>query len=204
MPVVSNATTAENFWRWFIENEANFLVNDTFHANHGDALTAELRKVHPDLVWEVSIKPDGVSDFIISGDGLRDMIPVVKALVGTARNLDHWNVIAFRPRVQNFARLDLTYEGRLFDPKKIWFHPIVDGEFFDVIFFHPDFDIENDRDLIISGTYILLDMALGELDVMTGTRFIDHQRLLEDPASVGLLPFSSLRDVFDSHVGSAH
>ena len=55
------------------------------------------------------------------------------------------------------------------------------------------------KDLLVNSTYILLDMALGEYDVMTGIRYIDHQQLPSEPEAAGLYKFQDLRSVFDSN-----
>lgn len=51
----------------------------------------------------------------------------------------------------------------------------------------------------MNGTYVLLDMALGEYDVMTGIRYIDHRELPDDPEALGLYRFEDLRTVFDEY-----
>lgn len=65
-----------------------------------------------------------------------------------------------------------------------------------MIVYHPDYSDE-DEALFINSTYILLDMALGEYDVMTGIRYIDNQRLPEDGDYSDLYKFEDLRRVFD-------
>ena len=72
-----------------------------------------------------------------------------------------------------------------------------DGHF-DLVVYHSDYS-DDTRNLLVNGTYLLLDMALGEYDVMTGIRYIDHQRLPEDPEANGLRRFQQLRQEFDDY-----
>ena len=55
------------------------------------------------------------------------------------------------------------------------------------------------RNLLVNGTYVLLDKASGEYDVMTSIRYIDHRELPDDPEAQGLYKFEDLRTVFDEY-----
>ncbi len=74
----------------------------------------------------------------------------------------------------------------------------VEGGNFDLVLYHRDYSDEI-RNLLVNGTYILLDMALGEYDVMTGIRQIDHRQLPDQPEAAGLYRFKDLRSVFDEY-----
>ena len=184
------------FWKWFSNNQTRF---EHFERDK-DALISDLsEKIHAykkGLVFEIGAKKDGVREFVISADGIKDLFPAVSRLAATAPKLTNWKITAFRPRMDDYSRFTVEYGGRKFDPKEIWFYSrVVDGHF-DVILYHPLYRDE-DRNLIISGTYILLDMALGEYDVVTGIRQLDHQLLPADPKAEGLKPYSELRTAFD-------
>ena len=135
-------------------------------------------------------------EFVISADGIRGIFPSVVALVNAAPDLKRWHVIAFRPRMDDYTRFSLEYAGEKFDPKSIWFYSRIEGGSLDVIFYHQSYSDEI-RNRIISATYILLDMAIGEFDVVTGIRYIDHQQLPRNPEAEGLRPFHDIRAVFD-------
>ena len=65
--------------------------------------------------------------------------------------------------------------------------------------YHPNYK-EDERNVMISAMYILLDMALGEYDVVKGIRYIDHEPLPYNPEQQGLRPFSALRSIFDGWI----
>lgn len=186
------------FWKWFVENQSRFEHFEREQDILLNELSDAIHAYRSGLVFEVGAKKKaGVREIIISADGIKELFPAVSKLVATAPKIEGWSVIAFRPRMDDYARLTVEYRGRSFDPKEIWFHPRTNDGRFEVIFYHPTYRDE-DRPLIISGSYILLDMALGEYDVVTGISQLDHQLLPENPAAKGLKPFSELRSVFDA------
>lgn len=186
------------FWKWFGANAGRFENFERDQEVLMDELSEALNTYQSGVVFEIGAKQDGVREFVISADGLENLFPAVTTLAKAAPKLRGWTIIAFRPRMDDYAQFTLNYHGRKFDPKEIWFYSrIKDGDF-DVIFYHPAYRDE-DRDVIISGTYILLDMALGEYDVVTGIHQLDHQLLSADPKADGLRPFSEFRFVFDEY-----
>jgi len=88
----------EQFWAWFQKNE-----DLLFHLERGQErtfakLNAAMTKVHPDLVFEFGPIENGMREFVISADGLRDAFPSVESLYATAPSLPRWTFVAFRPR----------------------------------------------------------------------------------------------------------
>lgn len=130
---------------------------------------------------------------------MKELFPHVIRLKSAAPVLENWEIIAFRPRLDNYSKFKLNYAGIELDPLNIWTYHRVEEGFFDLVIHYPTYTLEQ-RDIFINAGYILLDMALGEFDVTTGIRFIDHQGLPEDPESQGLAKFSDLRDSFDSYI----
>ena len=197
--ICMNASSAQSdFWTWFKEKESEFPATAEFGASYGKELSRRLALVHPGLVYEISVPENGPKELVISADGLRNLIPHVRNLVGAAPAVEGWTFTAFRPRMKDYAKFKLRFGGREFDPGKLWCYSRVQGGRFDLIVYHPAYSDEA-RNLIMNGTYILLDMALGEFDVMTGIRSIDHQQLPENPESKGLYRFERLRQIFDDH-----
>ena len=193
---MNTSSPQSGFWTWFKENESKFPATDKFAAGYGKELRRRLNLIAPGLVYEISIPEEGQKELVISADGLRRLIPYVEDLVRAAPLIEGWKITAFRPRMDDYATFTLRYGERDFDPQSLWcYSRVVDGHF-DLIIYHPDYSPEA-RNILVNGTYVLLDMALGELDVMTGIRYIDHQQLPKDPESKGLFPFKKLRQIFD-------
>jgi len=189
-----NANSSD-FWTWFKNNESDFPETAEFDATYGEALIKQLEKVKPGLAYEIATPAIGEKELVISANGLRDLIPDVLGLIETAPDLTGWTFTAFRPRMSGF---NVTIGGHEFDPAELWCYSRVENGHFDLIIYHPEFS-EDSRSLLTGGTYILLDMALGEYDVMTGIRYIDHRQLPPDPQAAGLYRFENLRKVFDNY-----
>ncbi len=189
--------TQEQFWSWFTtqakgfrtapEEEMPLIVQ---HIHERIKLTDER------LICEFGFTGEHLGELVISGDGQRELISAVNSLVDAAPKIEGWTITAFRPRFEKYHEMELEFSQHVISAKTIWFRPLTDEGEFDVIFYHFDFN-EDDSASLINGTYILLDMAVGELDVMTKIRYMDHQLLAGDPSEQGLLPFSEFRTVFD-------
>lgn len=196
MGLFAKDTEEASFWKWFAKNQSRFEHFERDQEKLMDELGAALEAYRKGLVFEVGAMKEGSRDLVISADGIDALFSAVSKLVAAAPKLPGWKIIAFRPRMEDYSRFVLEYHGRNFDPKEIWFHSRIKDGNFDVIFYHPSYRSE-DRNLIISGTYILLDMALGEYDVVTGIHHLDHQLLPSDPRAEQLRPFSEFRAAFD-------
>lgn len=197
MSIFAKNTEEQKFWKWFQKN-STWLYD--FEKNKEEILgniSSQLKAYKEGLAFELSSEKNNCREFIISADGVRDLFPDVQALVKAAPKMEKWTIIAFRPRMDDYSQFTLKSSERDLDPKKIWtYHRIEDGHF-DLIIYYPDYSDEH-RNNFINASYILLDMALGEYDVTTGIRYIDHQKLMENPEEVGLRPFAKLREDFDA------
>lgn len=195
---MAQASQYSAFWTWFRANEADFPATSEFDAAYGEELSSRLADIKSGLVYEVAIRDDAENELIISGDGIKELIPFVQDVANSAPVIDGWKIIAFRPRMDDYASFTLNFGERTFDPTKIWCWSRVEDGSFDLVIYHADYSDEV-RDLLVNGTYVLLDMALGEYDVMTGIRYIDHRVLPNDPEEHGLYKFEELRTVFDAY-----
>ena len=197
------ATTSphSDLWTWFQANEAKFPATSEFDANFGDELSTRLSAIKAGLVYEIAILDGADNELIISGDGVEDLIPDVQKVVDSAPEIEGWQIIAFRPRMEDYSSYTLNFGERIFDPKELWCWSRVEDGNFDLVIYHADYSDEL-RNLLVNGSYVLLDMALGEYDVMTGIRYIDHRQLPDDPEADGLYRFKDLRQVFDEYKAS--
>lgn len=192
----TNKTRADAFWDWFQQNEPRLYQLEADQGNILDEISAGLAAYQQGLAFEISKERDGKREFIISADGLEEMFPAVSSLVAAAPEFERWSIVAFRPRMNDYVGFILDFGEKTFDPLQIWIDYSVGDDHFDLTIYHPDYK-EDERNLIISATYILLDTALGEYDVVKGIRYIEHQMLPGNPEKKGLRPFSELRNIFD-------
>lgn len=186
------------FWDWFAKHETTIFEFEKDQGKVLDLLSSKLTSYKEDVTFEISHVKERKRDFIISADGISDAFPHVESLVQSAPEFELFSIIAFRPRIDGYEGFKLKYAGREFDVSKIWVYSRVEDGFFDLIVYHPDFS-EQESNIFISGSYLLLDMALGEYDVAKNIRYIDHQKLPDNPVELGLKPFTEIRKIFDEY-----
>ncbi len=201
MGLFAKENKEEIFWKWFEKNEMKIFQFENDQETILDSISEHLNLYHESLVFEISQETNGKREIIISADGIEELFPSVESLVKETPSLNRWSVIAFRPRMENYSDFGLTYSGKEFDPKKLWIYYRVENGFFDLIIYFPDY-IEDQRDTYVNAAYVLLDMALGEYDVVKSIRYIDFQKSPVNPKENGLQPFSELRSVFDKYKNS--
>src|SRR5262249_2027676 len=152
----------QQFWAWFIQNEAELFDFEADQERIFDQLATELQKVDPNLTFEFG--PKGTKrEFVISAGGIKRAFPAVSALAYAAPPLDRWQITAFRPP-RRFANL-AEFRGKRVDPKDVQFSLLDNGKIAGVYLFIPGF-VEGDAELKQIG-YLLLDETLGEYDVET-------------------------------------
>lgn len=199
----SKKTKEEVFWKWFEQSESRLFQLETDQETILDEISSALASCAEGLVFEISKEENGKREFIISADGLGELFPAVEKLEATAPKLARWTIIAFRPRMDDYSSFRLNYGEKTFDPAEMWFRHFVEDRNFDLIIYHPNYN-EEERSHFISAAYILLDMALGEYDVVTGIRYIEHEQLPPNPEDEDLRPFSELRRIFDEHYAATY
>lgn len=192
------------FWPWFQANEAR--IREAFERREAapealQAMTLEIaeafRRVEPNLVFEYGKAEDGVYEFVVSAEGLRESIPRVLATVESAPPVAGWRFIAFRPRNPDFRDVAVSIGGVEIGPESIWYRMAPAGGQVDLVIALQGFDAGNDGPLT-QVAFILLDQALGEYDVMTKIRYIDFEALPSDPQRHDLKPLSEIRGDFDA------
>jgi hypothetical protein len=153
-------TTQQEFWKWFVEHDAELMGFETDRERVFDQLAAQLQRVDPDLTFEFGPKRER-REFVISAGGIRRAFPSVSALVAAAPSLNRWQVTGFRPRRNPSNVVELA--GKRVHPKDVQFSLLDDGKMAGVYLFIPGYK-EDDTTLKQIG-YLLLDDALGEYDV---------------------------------------
>ncbi|QUM76943.1 hypothetical protein HWV00_12220 [Moritella sp. 24] len=198
MGLFAKESKEQKFWKWFAKNETTIFEFDKDGYKVLGLISSKLTSYKDGVTYEISHVKDGKREFIISADGISDTFPQIESLVESAPELELFTIIAFRPRIDGYEGFKLEYAGREFDVSKVWVYFRVEDGFFDLIVYHPDFN-EQESNVFIAGSYILLDMALGEYDVVKNIRYIDHQKLPDNPVELELIPFADLRKVFDEY-----
>ena len=163
------------FWQWFQGNIDRFNRFEDDQQRLMDELTAQLHQIDDNLVHEISSANSGTRELVISADGIKESFSSVVALTKAAPDIKGWTITAFRPRV-DIAQFTLRYDGTDLAAKDYYFWLQPEGEHIDLILYVPGLS-EDNRKEFVNACYVLLDMAIGEYDVATKIRYIDHRPL---------------------------
>lgn len=190
------------FWQWFESNIERFNRFEDEQNRLMDELSARLHQIDENLVYEISSARSGTRELVLSADGIKQSFPSVVALIKTAPEIKGWTITAFRPRI-DIAQFTLEFDGRSLAAEDYYFWLQTDGEHIDLILFVPGLS-EDNRNEFVNASYVLLDMAIGEYDVSTKIRYIDHEPLTPTTDMEGLLPLTELPKEFDELYASLH
>ena len=185
----------KTFWQWFQGNIDRFNRFEDDQQHLMAELSAQLQQIDDNLVYEISSANSGTRELVISADGIKESFSSVVALTKAAPEIKGWTITAFRPRV-DIAQFTLRYEGRDLSAKDCCFWLQAEGEHIDLILYVSGLT-ENNRNEFVNACYVLLDMAIGEYDVATKIRYIDHQPLASTTDRKGLKRLTELPKEFD-------
>lgn len=151
----------EAFWIWFAKNEAVLFEYDLDRDGVFDKIADQLKEIDGRLTFEIGPEQNGTREFIVSAAGIKGAFPAVTALVEAAPKFDRWKVTAFRPRREVIGVVHVGSKN--IHPMDVEVILVDNGRDVGVYLFIPCYD-EGDSALR-QAAYLLLDDALGELDV---------------------------------------
>jgi hypothetical protein len=189
------------FWQWF-QRHGDRLLADMAGDDHpareraSDEVHRALAAVQPDLSFEFGVDPSD-KEFVLSADGKRDNVDVVKALVAVAPPLPGWRVVAFRPRMEVTPSTVVQLQGEEVGPDDIWFAETEEEAGLGLTLYVRGLTVKNRR-LRGLGAVLLMDHALGEHDALTLFAGLQAEPLPDDPAGAGLHPFAELPGRIDA------
>lgn len=156
---------AQEFWDWFKMNEAKyfFLNQSTDDMEKESLLDDLLEHLHlycEDLYFLVGGIPNENQDLIITAEGDIDFFADVELLVKQAPQLEHWNIIAFKPARKGGI---VKYDTVELDPKEMYFDPLESksSEKIGLRIYIEDYD-SMQRESYLTAAGILVDTILGE------------------------------------------
>jgi len=187
----AEATPESDFWAWFGQNDAQLYDFEVDRTAIFDRLSNEMHKVHPSLTFEFGVKKDGKREFVVSADGIREAFPWVERLVAAAPEMEHWRIVAFRPRR---APLDIQYEGLYVHADEVLARLQESGGKIGITLYVPGYSASRRRDYI-GVAFLLMDHALGEYDVETKVGEIAVRAI--DDADAHAIPLAVLPQAFD-------
>lgn len=199
-----NKEKALSFWQWFEKNHHQYLfINDVQDEDEKermlDLFLTQLHEFNPELFFEIGGYPNAQRmDLVITAQGIVAQFASVEFLLTHAPDMKDWNFVAFKPAMgSNFTT---TIGDKLFDPKKIIFIPLEsdeDPDWLGIEVCYPNFD-EDERNEYILGTYLMLDVLLGEKSTAMDIDYLDVVATPDDLADYPFMHLSEIKEFIDS------
>lgn len=187
-PLMSDETDfkagdAAAFWGWFSES-APQIEKDYDASVRGELDPAlligpvreRLKAYSKELAFEIGCDGDGVYDFVISAEGMKDRIGAVTTLLQAAPKIEGWKFTAFRPR-KELADVLLRMDGVAYGADCIFYRldDIVDGLCDIEILYRGSFKASDDK--LGGASLLIMDRLIGEYDVMTKIGKVSAHRI---------------------------
>jgi hypothetical protein len=158
------------FWKWFEANGDRLRKAPVGPGAEFHELSRRLRKVHPELCFELGGAPDQPRQLVISAAGDRAIFHVVEDLVDRAPKVPGWVIVRFKPREPNYARHSISLNDLNIGPEKIRFNLLAGWDQTGLQFqlgvdLFIDGCTREGEEEFVGAAFILLDGALGEYDV---------------------------------------
>lgn len=173
-------TKEQLFWDWFIKNESNYFFlnqinDDNIKKRLLDDFLSHLHEYCNNLYFEIGGFPDKKQDLIITAEGDTNFFEKVEALVIRAPQLEHWNVIAFKPIIEDFIT---ECRGLKLDPKNMYFIPLNNNnsEKLGVRIYINNYNSAKKEDFLFA-TYLVLDNILGEKSNALDVSYVEIENL---------------------------
>ncbi|HEY4323555.1 MAG TPA: DUF695 domain-containing protein [Mucilaginibacter sp.] len=186
-----------DFWNWFQTDERDFFnvvsrqgdIEKVFF----DKLSPKLNQLHDGFFYLTGMCAPNTVELVLTADGKIKNIVFVEELVKSAPKIDGWKFTALKPAT-DIENVIIKMGGYQFGAENLSFYSNEFAEYpdeIDITIVHNDFNDEN-KNIIINGTYIFLDNYLGELDFATT---IDNITVTgRGEAEKELVPIEKLKD----------
>ena len=180
------------FWKWFEQNNRNYLfINQVEDLEVRDGLLddfiIQLHQYCEHLYFEMGGHEDAEEiELVITAEGDRQYFPKVELLVDHAPKIKGWTFVKFK-QAQG-SDFKTSYRGREYDPSETIFIPLHSKEEpqgVGIRICYPDYS-ELERDDFYNGTYLMLDVLLGEKST---TLDIDYLEIIATPEDIGRYEF---------------
>ena len=170
----------KKFWDWFKKNEAKFFfLNQIDDKDEKESILDEfLENLHSycdSLYFEIGGRPNEKQDLIITAEGDTDFFNKVETLVNQAPELEHWNIIAFKPVMEDFIT---EYNGIKLDPKSMYFIPLGNeaSQKIGLRIYVDNYNSSNEKDFLYIA-YLVLDNILGEKSNALDIGYVEMETL---------------------------
>jgi hypothetical protein len=187
---------AKEFWAWFSENNAKYLfvheIEPALQQKYLAELAEELHKFNRNLFFLVGGHPDEDMELVITAEGNKKYFEKVEELVATAPPVPRWKIIAFKPPMG--CDFKIEYQGLVFDPREIWFMALENPakpEDIGIQVCYKNYQQEKENEFL-GGTFLILDIVLGEKSSALDLQHIEVGPLPENPEEDGFVKLEEL------------
>lgn len=185
-----------DFWMWFASAEAHARAalrgrDQQRKIQLVDDVSRHFDKADDTLGFEMGVAPDGVCEFCVSANGVRDNFERAEAFADAAPDIPGWRIFAFKRRHTDWP--EIAVDGKVMTASAIAFVATPHGNGgldIDLWFDAPDVLSDSDLEQL---SFLFLDCALGEYDVATGVGDVTPHRGVNPKAQ----PFADLAQAFD-------
>ncbi len=187
---------AHEFWDWFLANNARYLfiheVEPALQQKFLAELADKLHEYNGNLFFLVGGTPNEDMELVITAEGNRKYFDLVESLVEAAPQIPRWKILAFKPPMGCDFKID--YQGYTFDPAQIWFLALenpADPSEIGIQVCYNDYKQERENEFL-GGTFLILDIVLGERSATLDLHHIEVGPLPENPEDEGFLKLCDL------------
>jgi len=185
-----------DFWNWFQKNEKSFFKcvknADEIEKNFFDKLSPRLNELQEGFYFLTGMYNDTTAELIITIEGVVKNIVFAEELIAAAPKIKGWKFTSLRPE-SALENANISMGGYKFNDETISFYPNMNPEYpdnIDITLVHKHYSEEN-KDIIINGSYIFLDTYLGDLNSLTT---IDNINIVDKPEpGVEPIPIEKLK-----------
>lgn len=185
------------FWNWFEKNSAKYFflnqIDDKVERETIlDEFLSHLHQYCDKLFFEIGGHQDEKQDLIITAEGNTKYFAKVEELVRQAPKLTDWNIIAFKPAVNEGFCIERN--GVAIDPKDAWFMPLESKSrpgMLGLRIYLSHYEPSQKREFL-NTTYLVMDSLLGERSNALDIHHIDLAPLPDQPDEQGLIRLSEV------------
>ena len=193
----SEKQKAISFWEWFSKEKNKYLflnqVNESEKERLLDCFLEKLHSYSENIFFEIGGHPEDTKvELIITAEGNQEFFDTVKILVNGAPEFENWKVIALKPPMGTGYKTE--YGGYVFDPETTIFIPLnseENPEDVGIRVCYSEFN-EKKRDVFTNGTYLMLEVILGEKSTAID---IDYLDIIKTPRNIREYNFKHLNSI---------
>lgn len=185
----------DEFWDWFAANGDRLRGMVFSTGPERDAAFAEMREavasVEEGLILEFDGGREGAGRLIVSADGRPDLADAVKDLVEAAQAPGDWEVVAFRPRLENIGDMAIEVAGQAVGTEDVWYDVHEDDHGLAVTLYVRGLTGEN-HEALGTAASLLMAHAVGEWPALVLISGVWAEPLPPDPEEDGLRPLGTI------------